>query len=63
MMSAGEDDDLKLQRSSVLLLADIGRMIPKILHKKRDGSQINHQVKEIDVYRLFVKVRPIQFFK
>jgi hypothetical protein len=57
-MSAGEDDDLKLQRSSVMLLADIERMIPKILYRrKHDNGEINQQVKEIDVYRLFVKVR------
>jgi hypothetical protein len=55
-MSAGEDDDIKLQRSSVLLLADIERIIPRILYKRKHSSQqVNQQVKEIDVYRLFVK--------
>lgn len=57
-MNAGEDDDIKLQRSSALLLADITKLLPRLLRKKSHDSrdEVRHLVKEMDMNRLFVMV-------
>jgi hypothetical protein len=36
-MSAGEDDDVKLQRASASLIADFERLLPRLLHKRKHG--------------------------
>ncbi|KAF2272997.1 uncharacterized protein EI97DRAFT_192089 [Westerdykella ornata] len=60
-MNAGEDDDLRLLRSSALLLADIEKLLPRLLRKKRaDNYVMRYQVKEVDMRRLVVKIEPFQ---
>jgi hypothetical protein len=36
-MSAGDDDDVKLQRASASLIADFERLLPRLLHKRKHG--------------------------
>jgi hypothetical protein len=36
-MSAGEDDDVKLQRASASLIADFERLLPRLLRKRSNG--------------------------
>lgn len=36
-MSTGEDDDVKLQRASTALLADLEHLLPRLLRTRKDG--------------------------
>jgi hypothetical protein len=36
-MSAGDDDDVKLQRASVSLIADFEHLLPRLLRKRKHG--------------------------
>jgi hypothetical protein len=36
-MSAGEDDDVKLQRASASLIADFTSLLPHLLRKRKHG--------------------------
>lgn len=57
-MNAADDDDVKLQRSSAALLADISKLLPILLRKKTKGShyELRQRVKERDMYTLIVMV-------
>lgn len=54
MMSAGEDDDLKLQRASASLLSDFERLLPRLLRKRQHGSAlgpVRQHVRTADMYK------------
>jgi hypothetical protein len=53
-MSAGEDDDLKLQRASASLLSDFNKLLPRLLRKRQHDSfpgHVRQNVRGIDVYK------------
>jgi hypothetical protein len=53
-MSAGEDDDLKLQRASASLLSDFERLLPRLLRKRQHGSSpgpVRQYVRITDTYK------------
>lgn len=46
-MSTGEDDDVKLQRASASLIADLEHLLPRLLRPRKDGlvaSRLMHRV-------------------
>ncbi|KAF1846786.1 uncharacterized protein K460DRAFT_417805 [Cucurbitaria berberidis CBS 394.84] len=62
-MSAGEDDDLKLQRASALLLADFEQLLPRLLRKRNhDGTPgpVRQQVRDVDMYKACSLIEPFQ---
>lgn len=56
-MNAAEDDDLKLLRASASLLADLEKLLPRILRKrKHDSIEVHQRVREVDMHRVFASV-------
>ncbi|KAH6882251.1 tubulin folding cofactor D C terminal-domain-containing protein [Alternaria rosae] len=63
MMSAGEDDDLKLQRASTSLLSDFERLLPRLLRKRQHGSAlgpVRQHVRTTDMYKACSLIEPFQ---
>ena len=61
-MSAGEDDDVKLQRASASLLSDFHQLLPRLLRKrKHDGNpgQVRQQIRDADMYKACILVQVI----
>jgi hypothetical protein len=59
---SGEDDDLKLQRASSALLADLEKLLPKLVRGRQHGSTaapVRQFVREADMYRACALVRSI----
>lgn len=53
-MSAAEDEDLKLQRASALLLPDLEKLLPRLLRKRQQGStsgSVRHNVRTADMHK------------
>ncbi|KAF3044051.1 hypothetical protein E8E12_008142 [Didymella heteroderae] len=60
---SGEDDDLKLQRASSALLADLGKLLPKLVRGRQHGSTaapVRQFVREVDMYRTCALIEPFQ---
>ena len=56
----GEDDDLKLQRASSALLADLQKLLPKLAQGRRHESRavpVRQLVREVDMHRACALVR------
>lgn len=61
----GEDDDLKLQRASSALLADLEKLLPKLVRGRQHGSAtapVRQFVREMDMYRACALVRSLPLF-
>lgn len=61
-MDSKDDDDLKLLRSSAVLLSEIQKVLPRLLQKKVHGSSekvVRKQAKERDLYLLISLVSHI----
>lgn len=59
---SGEDDDLKLQRASSALLADLEKLLPKLMRGHQNGltaAPVRQFVRELDMYRACALVRSI----
>ena len=57
---SGEDDDIKLQRASAALLADLEKLLPKLVRGRQNGSTAvprRQFVREVDMYRACALVR------
>lgn len=53
-MSTAEDEDLQLQRASASLLAEFGAIIPRLLRKRKHGSDsgpVRQSVREGDMFK------------
>lgn len=51
---SGEDDDLKLQRASSALLADLERLLPRLVRGRQNCSgtaPVCQYVREVDMHR------------
>ncbi|CAN9243043.1 unnamed protein product [Alternaria alternata] len=62
-MSAGEDDDLKLQRASASLLSDFERLLPRLLRKRQHGATLGplrQHVRATDMHKACSLVEPFQ---
>ncbi|PSN62088.1 hypothetical protein BS50DRAFT_561146 [Corynespora cassiicola Philippines] len=62
-MNTADDDDIKLQRASASLLADLEKLLPKLLRKRSHDSHpgaVRQQIREVDMYKVFVLVEPFQ---
>lgn len=62
-MSAGDDDDLKLQRASASLLSDFRQLLPRLLRKRKHGSvaaQVRQHVREGDMHKACDLIEPFQ---
>ncbi|KAG9193115.1 hypothetical protein G6011_03150 [Alternaria panax] len=62
-MSAGEDDDLKLQRASASLLSDLERLLPRLLRKRQHGASlapVRQHVRATDMHKACSLVEPFQ---
>lgn len=62
-MSTGEDEDLKLQRASALLLSDLERLLPRLLRKRQHGSApgpVRHNVRITDMHKACGLIEPFQ---
>lgn len=62
---SGEDDDLKLQRASSALLADLEKLLPKLVRGRQHGSAappVRQFVREVDMYRACALVRSLLLF-
>ncbi|KAJ4341313.1 hypothetical protein N0V95_007261 [Ascochyta clinopodiicola] len=60
---SGEDDDLKLQRASSALLADLGKLLPRLVRGHQNGSAtglVLQHVREVDMYRACALIEPFQ---
>jgi len=58
----GEDDDLKLQRASSALLADLEKLLPKLVRGRQYGSTagpVRQFMREVDMYRACALVRSL----
>lgn len=61
----GDDDDLKLQRASSALLADLEKLLPKLVRGRQQGStaaSVRQFVREADMYRACALVRSMSLF-
>ncbi|KAF3044509.1 hypothetical protein E8E11_006622 [Didymella keratinophila] len=59
----GKDDDLKLQRASSALLADLEKLLPKLVRGRQYGSTagpVRQFVREVDTYRACALIEPFQ---
>jgi hypothetical protein len=62
---SGEDDDLKLQRASSALLAELEKLLPNLVRGRQHGSAaapVRQFVREVDLYRACALVRYLAFF-
>ncbi|KAF1839528.1 hypothetical protein BDW02DRAFT_156304 [Decorospora gaudefroyi] len=59
-MSTGEDDDLKLQRTSASLLSDFQSLLPRLLRKRSSPGQLRQHVRVADVYKACGLIEPFQ---
>ncbi|KAI8942521.1 hypothetical protein NX059_000585 [Plenodomus lindquistii] len=62
-MSTGDDDDLKLQRASATLLSDFRHLLPRLLWKRKHGSeaaQIRQHVRDGDMHKACSLIEPFQ---
>ncbi|XP_014557319.1 hypothetical protein COCVIDRAFT_97412 [Bipolaris victoriae FI3] len=62
-MSAAEDEDLKLQRASALLLSDLEKLLPRLLRKRQQGStpgSVRHNVRTADMHKACSLIEPFQ---
>ncbi|EMD69994.1 hypothetical protein COCSADRAFT_78095 [Bipolaris sorokiniana ND90Pr] len=62
-MSAAEDEDLKLQRASALLLPDLEKLLPRLLRKRQQGStsgSVRHNVRTADMHKACSLIEPFQ---
>jgi hypothetical protein len=53
-MSAGEDDDLKLQRASGALLSDLEKLLPRLVRRRQHGEtpgKVRQLAREVDMFR------------
>ncbi|KAJ4379742.1 hypothetical protein N0V86_004924 [Didymella sp. IMI 355093] len=60
---SGEDDDLKLQRASSALLADLDKLLPKLVRGRQHGlatAPVRQFVREVDLYRACALIEPFQ---
>lgn len=51
---SGEDDDLKLQRASSALLADLEKLLPQLVRGRHNASStapVRQYVREVDMHR------------
>lgn len=57
---SGEDDDIKLQRASSVLLSDLGKLLARLVRVRQYGSSttsIRQHVRDEDMYRACALVR------
>ncbi|KAF1928009.1 beta-tubulin cofactor d [Didymella exigua CBS 183.55] len=60
---SGEDDDLKLQRASSALLADLEKLLLKLVRGRQHGTTaapVRQFVREMDMYRACALIEPFQ---
>ncbi|KZM25859.1 hypothetical protein ST47_g3018 [Ascochyta rabiei] len=60
---SGEDEDLKLQRASSNLLADLEKLLPRLVRERQNGSAtapVRQHVREVDMYRACALIEPFQ---